>query len=215
MARAMTSESARMGADLAEAWHHPNATSVTRKRIIRTVVREIVVRIEDDQIKMMVHWQGGDHTALAVKKNKAGHHRWSSAPDLDPLIRALARQLPDKDIAALLNRMGKVTGRQNGWTQSRVCSFRNQHDIEVYNVGERTARGEHTMKEAAEILQVSPMTVLRMIRAGRLPAEQYCKGAPWIIRRAEIDRPDIQHYAKSGMRRPLSKSDAQRVLVFQ
>jgi len=205
----------RMGADLAEAWHHPNATSVTRKRIIRTVVREIVVRIEDDQIKMMVHWQGGDHTALAVKKNKAGHHRWSSAPDLDPLIRALARQLPDKDIAALLNRMGKVTGRQNGWTQSRVCSFRNQHDIEVYNVGERTARGEHTMKEAAEILQVSPMTVLRMIRAGRLPAEQYCKGAPWIIRRAEIDRPDIQHYAKSGMRRPLSKSDAQRVLVFQ
>ncbi|MGO4168995.1 recombinase family protein [Novosphingobium sp. YAF33] len=45
----------RMGADLSEAWNHPKATSVTRKRIIRAVVREIVVRIEDDQIKMMVH----------------------------------------------------------------------------------------------------------------------------------------------------------------
>ena len=205
----------RMGADLAEAWHHPNATNVTRKRIIRAVVREIVVRVENDQIKMMVHWQGGDHTALAVKKNKAGHHRWSSAPDLDPLIQALARQLPDKDIASLLNRMGKITGRQNGWTQSRVCSFRNQRGIDVYNVGERTARSEHTLKEAAEILDVRPMTVLRMIRAGHLPAEQYCKGAPWIIRRSDIDRTDIQHYAKSGMRRPLSKSDAQRILDFQ
>lgn len=205
----------RMSADLAEAWHHPNATNVTRKRIIRVVVREIVVRVEDEQIKMMVRWQGGDHTPLAVKKNKAGHHRWSSAPDLDPLIQALARQLPDKDIASLLNRMGKITGRQNGWTQSRVCSFRNQRGIDVYNVGERIARSEHTLKEAAEILDVQPMTVLRMIRAGHLPAEQYCKGAPWVIRRTDIDHPDIQHYAKSGMRRPLSKSDAQRLLDFQ
>ncbi|MDR3403544.1 MAG: recombinase family protein, partial [Chthoniobacter sp.] len=200
-------EMLRMGTDLSEAWYHPNATNVTRKRIIRAVVREIVVRVEDDQIKMMVHWQGGDHTALAVKKNKAGHHRWSTAPDLDPLVRVLARQLPDKDIASLLNRLGKVTGRQNGWTQSRVCTFRNQHGIEVYKAGERATRGEHTMQEAARMLEVRPMTVLRMIRAGRLPAEQYCKGAPWVIRRIDIERPDIQHYAKSGTRHPLSKSN--------
>lgn len=100
-----------------------------------------------------------------LSKNKAGHHRWSSAPDLDPLIEALARQLPDRAIASLLNRMGKITGRKNGWTQSRVCSFRNQRGIDVYNVGERIAH-VHTLKEAAEILDVRPMTVLRMIRAG-------------------------------------------------
>lgn len=208
-------EMLRMGTDLSEAWYHPNATNVTRKRIIRAVVREIVVRVEDDQIKMMVHWQGGDHTALAVKKNKAGHHRWSTAPDLDPLVRVLARQLPDKDIASLLNRLGKVTGRQNGWTQSRVCTFRNQHGIEVYKAGERATRGEHTMQEAARMLEVRPMTVLRMIRAGRLPAEQYCKGAPWVIRRIDIERPDIQHYAKSGTRHPLSKSNDQTAMIFQ
>ena len=164
---------------------------------------------------MMVHWQGGDHTALAVKKNKAGHHRWSSAPDLDPLIEALARQLPDKDIASLLNRMGKITGRKNGWTPSRGCAFRNRRGLDVDNVGERIARREHTLKEAAEILDVRPMTVLRMIRAGHLPAEQYCKGAPWVIKRADIDRSEIQHYAKRGMRSPLSQSDAQSILNFQ
>ncbi|MER9203791.1 hypothetical protein NKH74_32385 [Mesorhizobium sp. M0933] len=117
-----------MGADLERAWHHANATSVTRKRIIRTVVREIVVRVENDRIEMVVHWQGGDHITLSVKKNKLGHHRWDAAPEIEPLIRALARQLPDKAIAALLNR-GKTTGQQNGWTQSRVCTFRSQRTL--------------------------------------------------------------------------------------
>ncbi|WP_245265642.1 helix-turn-helix domain-containing protein [Mesorhizobium sp. LSJC265A00] len=168
---------------------------MTRKRIVRAVVREIVVRVEHEQIKMLVHWQGGDHTALSVKKNKIGRHRWSAEPEIGPLIRALARQLPDKAIAALLNRLGKTTGRRNGWTQSRVCTFRNQHDIGVYKHGERTARGEYTLQEAAERLDVSPMTVLRMIRSGSLPAKQYCKGTPWVIRREDIERPETQTYA--------------------
>ncbi|MER9355143.1 helix-turn-helix domain-containing protein [Mesorhizobium sp. M0514] len=38
------------------------------------------------------------------------------------------------------------------------------------------------------------MTVLRMIRAGDLKAEQYCKGTPWIIRHEDIEQLDIQHH---------------------
>ena len=38
------------------------------------------------------------------------------------LVTALARQLPDKAIAPILNRTGKKTGRGNGWTQSRSAS---------------------------------------------------------------------------------------------
>jgi hypothetical protein len=36
----------QMGADLEAAWHHPAATAATRKRIIRTVLREVVARVE-------------------------------------------------------------------------------------------------------------------------------------------------------------------------
>ncbi len=204
-----------MGADLERAWHHPNATSVTRKRIIRALVREIIVRVENDKIEMLVHWQGGDHTALKIKKNKKGHHRWSSQPEIEPLIRALARQLPDKAIASLLNRLGKTTGRLNGWTQSRVCTFRNRHDIEVYKPGERSARGEYTLQEAANHLNVRPMTVLRLIHAGCLPASQYCKGSPWVIRGEDLERPEVRHHAMAGIRRPLSVEQTQQTLFFQ
>ena len=115
----------QMGADLQAAWHHPAATAATRKRIIRVVLREVVARIEDDQIQLLLHWQGGDHTRLAVRKNRRGQTRWRVEAETADLIRECARLMPDKAIAGLLNRIGKRTGRLNGWTQSRVRSFRN------------------------------------------------------------------------------------------
>ena len=42
--------------------------------------------------------------------------------------------------------------------------------------------GETTLNEAAEALAVSPSTIRRMINTGLLPAEQLCKGAPWVVK---------------------------------
>jgi hypothetical protein len=50
----------QLGADLALAWSHPAVTSATRKRILRAALHEIIVRVEDDHIGMVLHWQGGD-----------------------------------------------------------------------------------------------------------------------------------------------------------
>ena len=114
----------QLGADLELAWSHPAATAATRKRILRAAVHEIVVRIEGGFIQMILHWQGGDHTALKLKMNGVGKHRWTIPEDTLSLIRGLARQMPDRQIARLLNRAGKPTGRGNGWTEPRVRSFR-------------------------------------------------------------------------------------------
>jgi hypothetical protein len=170
----------QMGADLEVAWHHPAATPTTRKHIVRAVLREVVAGVEDDQIQLLLHWQGGDHTRLTVRENRKGQTRWAVEPETIDLIRACARLMPDKAIAGMLNRTGKRTGRLNGWTQSRVRGFRNTHGIAVYADGEWAERGEVTLTEAARMLDLSPMSVLRWIRAGIIPAEQYCKGAPWV-----------------------------------
>ena len=205
----------QMGSDLEAAWDHPSATAATRKRIIRAVLNEIVVRIEEDQIQLLLHWQGGDHTALTVRKNRTGHHRWAAAPATEELIRALARLMPDKAIASLLNREGKKTGRLNGWTQSRVCTFRNQHGIAVYREGERAARGEVTLNEAADLLGCSAMTALRMIREGVLAGKQHCKGAPWIISRKDVEAVNAGDRAVKRAKRPLSSNPDQATIVFQ
>ncbi len=204
-----------MGADIAAAWEHPRATAATRKRILRAVLNEIVVRVEGDQIELLLHWQGGDHTALTVQKNKTGQHRWAAAPATEDLIRALARLMPDKAMAALLNREGFKTGRLNGWTQSRVCSFRNQHSIAVYQEGERAARGEVTLAEAADLIGCSAMSVRRMIQDGIFRARQHCKGAPWIIKRSDVEAIAAGGPAIPHAKRPPPPNPDQTVIKFQ
>jgi len=205
----------RLGADLEQAWNHPAATPATRKRIMRAVLNEIVARVDDGYIDLVLHWQGGDHTALRVKKNAAGRHRWTVAEETETLICELARLMPDKAIAAILNRAGKPTGRNNGWTQNRVCTFRNHRGIEVYRDGERLQRGELTLDEAAARLGVSAMTVLRMIRRGDVPARQLCKGAPWVIKVADIDTEAVRTAAGSRRGIPLTADPAQQALILQ
>ena len=178
----------QLGADLELAWSHPAATAATRKRILRTALNEIVVRKEGEIIGMVLHWQGGDHTALQVKLrlNAAGRHHWPPPGDTIALVRELARLMPDRQIARLLNRSGKPTGYGNGWTEQRVRGFRKHHNIAVYRDGEWAERGEITLDAAAQTIGVHKMTALRMIRRGDLNGRQVCKGAPWVIKAEDV-----------------------------
>jgi DNA invertase Pin-like site-specific DNA recombinase len=200
----------QLGADLERAWSHPAATSATRKRILRATLYEIIVRVEGDHIEMVLHWQGGDHTALKLRRNGAGKHRWTIPEDTLSLIRELARLMPDQQIARLLNRAGKPTGRGNGWTKARVCSFRNHHGIAVYRGGEWAERGEITLEAAAQIMDVSVMTALRMIKRGVINGRQLCKGAPWVIKAGDL----AAYQAQKTSQRPLTADPAQQIFQF-
>lgn len=201
-----------LGQDLARAWESLGATPETRKKIIRTVIAEIIVDIVGDSLVLVIHWQGGDHTRLAVKRNRPGQTRWTTDAEVVDLVRALARQMPDETIAALLNRSGKTTGHGNSWTRGRVCSLRRQHDIAVYRDGERGERGEVTLDEAAATLALSQSTIRRLIAEGALPAMQHCKGAPWIIRQADLERDNLRRQADIRRARRPSPDERQKNL---
>ena len=188
-----------LGQDLMQAWENPGATPETRKKIIRTVISEIIVDIVGDTLELIIHWQGGDHTRLMVKRNRAGQTRWTTDAEVVDVVRALARQMPDETIASVLNRSGKSTGFGNSWTRGRICSLRRQYHIAIYRDGERADRGEVTLNEAATALALSTTTIRRLIAEGALPASQHCKGAPWVIRLADLERDEIR--AQSNARR--------------
>jgi excisionase family DNA binding protein len=198
-----------LGTDLERAWHHQAATPETRKRILRTVIVEIIARVDDNEIDLKIHWQGGDHTQLNVRKARSGEHRWIlDAPTTD-IVRHLARQVPDCRIASILNRAGKRTGRENTWNEARVRAFRSNHGIEVYREGERAERGELNELEAAQVLGTSRMTVHRLIKRGILEAQQACQGAPWVIKKEALA------VIKIGPRgRPVTSNLDQQTLQF-
>ena len=200
-----------LGSDLERAWKHPAATAETRKRILRAVIIEIVARLEGNEVHLVLHWQGGDHSELKVHKPRNGEHRWTLDATTTDIIRELARLMPDLKIAALLNRAGKRTGQDNTWTEPRVRAFRNDHGIAVYREGERAERGELTLLEAAAALGTCQMTVLRLIRKESLDARQVCKGAPWVIRASALA--DLK-LSGIGRRRPLTVNPDQKSLQF-
>ena len=132
-----------LGADLESAWSHPGSTAATRKRILRSAISEIIVRRDGGTIHAVLHWQGGDHTELQVKQlNAVGRHNPRIPDDTIALMSELARLMPNRQIARLLNRIGVETGYGNAWTLERVRGFRKHHEIEVYREGEWAERGE-------------------------------------------------------------------------
>jgi hypothetical protein len=52
----------RLGTDLPRLWSHPGASPDIKKRILRTVLREIVVTKNDGKIRLLLHW----HPTLTV-----------------------------------------------------------------------------------------------------------------------------------------------------
>ena len=173
--------------DLPKLWNHPDSSPEFKKRILRAMLVEIVARCEKDVVRLVLHWQGGDHTQLEFQKVRTGQHRHVTAADTVELIRSLATIQPDPMIASVLNRLGRRTAHGRTWNARRVCSIRHHHGIPVFREGERQARGELTVKEVAAILDISSTKVLRMIRRGQLPAKQVCANAPWILNRKDID----------------------------
>ena len=180
-----------LGADLERAWTDAKVSPEVRKRILRAALVEVVALVEGSRVRLLLHWRGGDHTEISFRKGRTGLHRYSSDAETREIISQLARLMPDSRIAALLNRLGRKTGRGNGWREASVRSFRSYHRIPVYREGERQERDELSLPEAAEVLGTSRSVIRRLIRIRALPARQVCKGAPWVIFGADLANPEI------------------------
>jgi DNA invertase Pin-like site-specific DNA recombinase len=184
------------GANLNAVWNDESAPIELKKRIIRTVINEIVVDVNHDNatIEMHVHWAGGVHTELKVRKNKTGRNANATDHDVVELVRELALVQPDSYVASTLNRLGYRTGSGKTWTETRVKSLRNYNRIAVFDRGEN--RPWVTMEEAAAILQTNAVVIRTMIKKNYLPAKQVVKHAPWTISREDLKRPEVHNYLK-------------------
>jgi DNA invertase Pin-like site-specific DNA recombinase len=174
--------------DLPGLWDDPRSSPEHKKRLLRIALKEIIATCEGETIRLVLHWQGGDHTQVEFQKIRSGRHRYATDDDLVDIVGMLARIEPDARIASILNRNQRRTAHGQSWTAKRICSLRNNHSIPVYCKGERQARGEMSVSEVAVALRVTPTTVLRLIQMKQLPATQACVGAPWVLRRPDVER---------------------------
>lgn len=173
-----------LGQDLKTAWHHAGAPVALKKRILRTLLHEIIIDrgAEPPEYLLHLHWQGGVHTELRVARNTSGQHRRAIDPNVIELIGELSKVCPDATTAATLNRLGYRTGTGKAWRAHRIASVRYQYRLPNFAKGKDWL----TLKEVAEQLEVSETVVKRLITQGTLPARQAVPSAPWVIGRADL-----------------------------
>lgn len=185
---------ATLAQDLEAVWTAPTTDARLKKRIVRTVIREVIadLDVETAEIVLLIHWMGGAHTELRLPRRRRGQ-RNSTSPDIITAVGRLVLIASDDLIAGILNRNGLTTGHGNRWTRERVTALRSHHRIPVH----RPASDRHepwlNLGRAAALVGVSPRTLRIAAETGEIPAMHPLPEGPWIFSRAALDGPAAQN----------------------
>jgi excisionase family DNA binding protein len=184
---AATPDLAGLADDLEAAWNAPGVTMRARQRLLRALVADIIADVDEAvrEVVLTIHWRGGQHSQLRVRKPKTGEHGCRTSDEALAVMRSMASRWSDEEIAASLNRMGMPTGQGKTWTAHRVSSLRRVHRIHAYRSAEKNGEWV-TMTEAAQLLGVTNHAIRRLIKDRILAAEQVVPGAPYQIRATDL-----------------------------
>jgi len=172
-----------LGRDLDAVWLAETTTVKDRKRLLRSLVEEVQLRSEKTRYMVLIVWKGGATTEREVVRHAPGRHTRATPLETVALVRELAREFDDAQIARILNRQGRRSGRGLAFTKESVKSLRGKNRIpKAPKPTPRDEReGPFTLDDAARELGVTPSTVQRWLKEGLLAGQQSVPGAPWRI----------------------------------
>lgn len=178
-----------LGGELGAVWHATTTTNRDRKRLLRCLIEEVQLTTEAARYRVRIVWKGGAITDREVARHPRGTGAVTAGDTID-LVRRLAGEFDDTQIARILNKQGRRSGRGNPFTKARVTSLRAHYRIAAREKPQaRDPRnGPFTADEAAAELRVSMHTVHRWLREGILAGAQATPGAPWRIVLTEVIR---------------------------
>src|SRR5229473_3449028 len=145
----------------------------TRQRLVRALITEIIADVDEaaGEIVLVIHWKGGQHSELRVRKLRTGEHGCNT---------------PEQALAV----MRSMAGRGKTWTADRVGSLRRVHGIHCCLSADKN--GEWlTLSDAAAKLGVSHHQVRKLIKAGILTSQQIMPDAPHQIRAADLSSEQV------------------------
>src|ERR1700737_709420 len=182
-----------LAGDLRAIWTAPTTDARLKKRIVRTLIREVIADIDAEaaQIVLVIHWRGASHTATRPPLRP-----WAGGKSTHPDIIAAVRQLvliANADlIAGTLNRNGLVTGNGNRWTRERVTSLRSNYRIPVYRPAQDGIEPYLNLSKAARLLGIAPKTLRIAAESGEIEALHPLPEGPWIFSRSALTDSEAQ-----------------------
>jgi DNA invertase Pin-like site-specific DNA recombinase len=182
-------EFAGLAADLETLWNDPRADERTKKRLVRALIREIVVDVDEQtsELVLLIHWKGGVHTPLRLPRRRRGHSDGHTSKDIVEAVRVLARIYNDRMIGGVLNRANVKTPRGNYWTRALVTSLRANYAIPCHDPNRQLADGWLHLSQAARLIGVANRTLRLAIERGEIVAERPIACGPWVLNKQSLE----------------------------
>ncbi len=186
----------KLGEEFADIWESEYCSSSIKKKIIRTVVEEIIVDLDEEEqmLNFIIHWKGGCHTEFEMPKPVSAAKQTTKLADIE-IIQKMAVRYGDDVIALVLNQLRHRTGKGNRWNEQRVKGTRVRNSIK----GQRRTKPNSeilTLKQAAKYCEVSETTIKKLVKSGILEKNQIICWAPWEIKKLDLDSEQIQNIIK-------------------
>jgi DNA invertase Pin-like site-specific DNA recombinase len=210
-----------VGADLNAVWHAPTTSPRDRKELLRTLLEEVIIKVERDKYAAHVtmRWKGGALTELDLYLPHSKPQIVRTGEDTIALVRRLATHYPDGVIAGILSRQGRKTAYGHPFQVHHVAGLRRQWKIPRYAPKTESSEGELlTVKKAAAALGVATSTMHRLLNDGIIGGEQLTPGAPWRIRLTDDIKARFSQDAGEGflpMREAMRALGVSRQTVLQ
>ncbi|RVP37204.1 recombinase family protein [Sinorhizobium meliloti] len=205
-----------LAGNLRAVWTAPSTDARLKKRIVRTLIHEVVADLDDvaSQIVLVIHWVGGVHTELRLPKRRRGQ-RNATPDDIVEAVRQLVLIANDDVIAGVLNRNGLTTGNGNRWTRERVTAPRSYRRIPVFRPQIDGFEPWLNLGGAAKLLGVTPKTLRLAAEAGEIEGTHPLPEGPWIFSRSKLASPEARQIldrARQNPRHPIGSPPNQESL---
>ena len=205
-----------LGSRLEDVWYAPTADSRLKQQVVRLLVEHVSADLDDkhDEVVLWLKWSGGHHTELRGARRSRSVRRRRA--DLPALLETLRKIADDASISRALNRACVLTSTGKTWTPHRVSQCRRRAGIASFNAELQEREGWLTQSSVATYLEISPMSINRLIQQGIVPAEGEAR-LPQVISRSDLESKAIQAVVrriKSHGNAPLPKNPNQKTLFF-
>ncbi len=157
-----------LASDLPRVWNDPRTPARDRKRMLRLLIEDVTL-VKNQKIHIHIRWKAGATTSMERPLPLSAPDLVRTPADIVELVRVLATEQTDAQIARTLNARWLRTGRKHSFTRLIVRHIRNAYDIPSY-VQHLRSNGWLTVPEVAAQMGVHSSTAKRFAVEGVLRA---------------------------------------------
>ena len=197
---------ATLAEDLQSIWNAPTTDARLKKRIVRTLIHEVIADIDaqaadsSGEIVLVIHWIGGVHTDLRLPRRRRGQR--NSAPvETVEAVRQLVLIANDDFVAGVLNRNGLRTGNGNRWDPRTGLFPALASQNPGLSPGYKWPRTMAQSYQGSRLPRHHTQTLRLAAIAGKIEALHPLPDGPWLFKRANIEGSAAKCLTKKAKKR--------------